>query len=500
MTLAHPLNADNLPSDPEAERQVVGACMLSKDATATAMDALGPDDFFAIPYRQAFAAIIDLAVGGKPVSTHSVVRRMAEMFTDADTAPALSATEGVSPSDCAFWAEAVKAKRGQRDLMAFTEWAHKQVAAGGDPKKLRIELEERLVALQEGKAGAVVTTAEGEEALRARIQKYIEDPDAITGMALEWGEFDQMLDGLQPGNVTIVYAPSGKFKSMFVTNIGYRLARRGHGGLWYTTEMPWLQVQERILQMEAAVNLKWLREDGVIDQHRQQIDDAIARLSDYPIYFSERDTVDIQTLRAEVLRYKKWRNIEYIIVDLVDSVSTSTFKDDSISQQSAIMRAMKGIAKAANVHVILVAHTSKGDKASRNQADLDMEDMKGSSSKYQDVDAAISVMPVRYDSERLRYVGMTREEIGIAVSRREALKVMVSVTKNRHGPFGQIIFAISLLKGGRMQPMSLGAVDLPTPQEILTDLSDDDTCGTCEHLHWSEVSCQECNCADYTAA
>ena len=134
-------------------------------------------------------------------------------------------------------------------------------------------------------------------------------------------------------------------------------------------------------------------------------------------------------------------------------VSTAQFKDDSVAQQSQVMRQLKGIAKSANIHIILVSHISKGEKQMHKQAFLSPEDMKGSSSKFQDVDAAISLMPVRTDSETGQWVGLSLEELTDRVKSDGQLNMLVTFTKNRHGELGGIPFIVSINKGGRIFPL-----------------------------------------------
>lgn len=482
-----PLDVDELPSDIEAERQVLGGMLLSGASVAEAMTALAPDDFYCKPYRHAFAAICEMVATSQPVNAQTVMRKLSDTKTPDGSnlltemgggSIVMSSMEGVLPQDTGYWTAVVTKKRGERDLINFADWARKLAgSAPADLNEARAQIEERLSVLQTENTGAaardVTKVGDDLDALQARFDRYINDPDAITGIETGWTLFDRYLDGFQPGNVTIIYAPSSRFKSMFATNIGYRLALRGHKGLWYTTEMPKLQVQERIVQLDIAKNFRWLRRDHTIHQYKTEIQRGIERLRDLPIYISDKSEVDVGAFRAAVTRYKKWHDIKYVIVDLVDMLSTEKYKDDTVAQQSAIMRAMKSIAKTSDVHIILITHVSKGEKAMNKKPSLDVEDMKGSSSKYQDVDCAISLMPVTVNHETGGWRGLLREEIAKKIHEDGQMNVLVVFTKNRHGEIGDLPFQISLNKGGRMAPLTRGGpmvqAQLPAPVPSTTD-------------------------------
>lgn len=450
------------PNNIEAERNVIGAALLSGSAATEAMQELNPGDFFCEPYARLFKAIGALSIAGKPVTAQTVAVEVGTYKT-ADDKSVLEemggpqfiyrTLEGVDPNEIRFWVEEVAKKKALRDLVEFAEMA-KQTALGNpkDIKKARSKIEERLAKLTGGLNKDVVAVSDT-AALKARIERYEQAPDAITGIETGWDSFDRMIDGFQPGNVTIVYAPSSRFKSMFVANIGWKLAQNGHAGLWFTTEMPFLQVQERLLQIHTGLNFRHLRRERKMGAFTASIDKGIREVGQLPIHICDSSELEIGTIRGMVNRYKKWHDVKYAIIDLVDMVSTAQFKDDSVAQQSQVMRQLKGIAKSANIHIILVSHISKGEKQMHKQAFLSPEDMKGSSSKFQDVDAAISLMPVRTDSETGQWVGLSLEELTDRVKSDGQLNMLVTFTKNRHGELGGIPFIVSINNGGRIFPL-----------------------------------------------
>lgn len=451
-----------VPYDHEAERQVVGACLLDEAALRALGDQLGPKDFHYRPHWLIVSAAAEMQSRGQPVSVATVSRSLGDQKLQGGNSALeecggrqylVRCIEGADTSQWEFWAERIGKKRDERLLLDFSMRARK--AALSSPEDFSRELaklEEELLHISGADAGGgTVSIAEAADGLAERMDRFLNDPDALIGIPTGWDVFDRYLDGLQLGGVTIVYAPTSRYKSLFVQNIGWAMARQGYPGLWFTTEMPRVVVQERLLQLETGLNFKWHRRARTLTDHRDRIRRGQRLLTGYPIFFNDND-VDVGMLRSEVLRQKRWNNIQYVIVDLLDHVSTSLFKDDSVSQQAAIMKKMKQIAKAADVHIILTTHIAKSEKALRTRADLDVEDMKGSSAKYQDVDAAISLMCVRWDFESMDWKGLDRREIETAIRRDRKLYILASITKNRHGELGRLVFEMDWDMGGRFIP------------------------------------------------
>lgn len=449
----------------EAEGIVIGACMLSRVAAQSATTKLDAGDFFCLPYKWAFTAISELAIREAPIGTQSVVRQLSNtpgtnggsrLDEMGGGALIIESVQGVDPGEVEYWCERTKQVRAQRDIFEFADWAKSLVvsskATGVDI--VRNQIEERLAGLVSDVGPQDVFTMEDDyESLVEQIQRMIDHPDAITGLETGWEEFDKATDGFQRGNTSIFYAPSSSMKSFVVDNIGWRLSRTGHGGLWYTTEMPRHQVQMRVLQLEAGVNIRYARKDGQMGNVGRKLISAADSIKNYPIYYCDRGLVELASMKAEIARYKKFKGIEYAIVDLIDHVATDAFKDDSVSQQSAIMRGQKDIAKSSDLHMFLVSHISKIDKADMAKPQLDPDAMKGSSSKFQDVDLAVSIRPVVMDAEKGQWRAMMLDEISEAQRRRDPIILYVGITKNRHGEVGKFLFSMSMRQGMRMEPL-----------------------------------------------
>ena len=65
------------PHSLEAERAVLGACLLDGDALMDSTETLVPDDFYDPKYRAAFEIMADMARGDRPVDSLTFAGEMA---------------------------------------------------------------------------------------------------------------------------------------------------------------------------------------------------------------------------------------------------------------------------------------------------------------------------------------------------------------------------------------------------------------------------------------
>ena len=452
------LESNIIPQDIEAEAKVLGSIFLKPELLDIYLTTLRPDCFWSIPHRYIYESMCQLFIDGSPVTPDTVCQLLGTKKeldkTRLDIAGGkrgvIKTLEGADEGEFEFWIDVVEKKNEERKLLEFADVVRNAALSNPeDIHAIRAQLESKLISLSGRElAGNSVSIANSISDLDARIQKYIDNPDGITGLQTTYSRLDRHSDGLQKGNVSILYAPSSRFKSLFATNIGWKLADQNIPGLWFTTEMPRVQVLERLLQLEAGLNLKWLRRDKRVSIYKREIAYATSRLAELPIYFCDTSALDINEIRAEVNRFKRWHGIEYIIVDLVDHVSSSRFRDEMVNNQRAVMAGMKQIAKDFDIHVMLVSHVTKGNKETRGNADLDVEEMIGSSAKYQDVDMAMSIGPVKYNQMN-ELVAMQRDDIIWHVANEGRLDVLISITKNRHGELDRFSLDLDFNKGGR---------------------------------------------------
>lgn len=465
------VDEDALPCDIEAERHVLGSCLLSTDAVAHAMELLEGEHFYAPAYGAIFDAVRALAEEKQPVSSATVLRWL-DSHKNADGSMlelaggqevVIGAMEGVDPHHVEYWTGELVKRRTQRDLVRYAQEVRDiAMAPSADAASLHSAVYTSLFQyMGDDPNSEARPIGEDTQSLRDLFQRYVEAPDEVTGLQTGYTSLDMQLDGFRPGGVTTLYAPSSRMKSMFMTNVGVQLARNGYAGAWYTTEMPREQVQERIVQIEAGLNVRYLRKTGLIGDYRDSLDLAIDRVANYPIILNDAMPLEIGRLSAEVTRLTQSHHVEYVIIDLLDHVNSEKYENiDSTPAQQYIMQSAKALAKRTGTHIFLVSHISKLDRNLRNKAFLDPEDMKGSGSKMQDSDISIGVNPVKYgpidDKGNFDWTALSKDELGYASSYAKPVVLGIYVAKNRNGETGPRFFECHLGQGGRCRELDEG--------------------------------------------
>lgn len=444
-----------VPFSGDAERRLCGALMVYRDRIKDVISEVQPTDIYLNNCRWVYEAICELFVDGHAVNFETVCnvlkdkhingKNKLELIGGGEFITELLST--VEADEIDYWVKVIKEKSHERKIVDFISYAMSLVKNQDmPPSELQVRLEEKLTGIVPDTKTNGVSIRDSIDSIDEILDRYFESPDSISGMSTGYKKLDEISDGLRTGNVTIIYAPSSRFKSLFVTNLGYNLAIQGIPGLWFTTEMPRYQVVERLMQLQTRSNFRKLRKDGKIQSNIEAIKSHKQALASLPIFFCDSSSPEISQIRSDVHRFKRWHDIQYVIIDLVDHVFSNRFKEEMVNNQRSVMSAMKAIAKDFNIHVILVSHISKQKKEDRKSADLDVEDMIGSAAKYQDVDMAISISPYEYYMGEI--VAMSRDSLAFHMATYTSIPLFLVVTKNRHGPLGSVRMKVHLSQGG----------------------------------------------------
>lgn len=124
---------------PEAEADVIGACLVAPSAVASAIEALSPDDFYDPKHREMFTAIRDLYIRGKAVDVSTVateLRGHADLDSRAWKLQLVKLTEVPNPRNVATYAGTVRDDARRRQVTRIVEDLQETLKTGTDTAEI----------------------------------------------------------------------------------------------------------------------------------------------------------------------------------------------------------------------------------------------------------------------------------------------------------------------------------------------------------------------------
>ena len=435
------------PNDLSVEKKLVGSILLAPSCLDQVMTLVQPSDFYYANLGALYAAACDLSLDNRPVTVATLAS--AAGVSNAEVANCL---EGALGAESAFWAGRILHLRRLRLLLDAGTLATNLALSETEDIDAAFEKVENLLQTDASDGDAFTDLVGAGDTLLERYDRYLVDPSAISGLSTGWRYFDLVLDGLKPGEVSLVYAFSSHYKSLFVQNIAYRVAMEGRPVLMFTTEMPKSQVLERLVQIDLGLLIGDLRKDGTFAERYEEIKESVATIAHtYPLYINDRSVLDIHFLKAAVMRARRSHNVELVVVDLIDHVVSHRQRESSTASEAYVMQQLKDLAKQAGLHVMVTAHIDKGHYEDRKESSprLELSRIKGATAKFQDADIALSLVIVARGAD-FRYKAATREERDQMVSE-GFVYLMGSIQKNRSGTLRDVPFRIDVKHGMQIQ-------------------------------------------------
>ena len=389
------------PNNVEAEESVIGSMMLSGEAIAAVVEIVKAPDFYRPAHQRIFEAVLAIYARGEPVDAITAVEELKRRGGLDEVGGALAVynlVESVpTPASAAYYARIVADNALLRRLI---EAASRIMAAAysipDDPKKAADEAETLIY--------AVARQNEKEEVVRMRdlvddslLQlEHIQQRDsAFAGIPTGFHDLDELLSGLQAGNLIIVAARPGVGKSSLVTNLARNVAMGDHvhpgsSVVMFSLEMSRFEIGMRLLCAESKVPWDKIRAARVAAEDWTHIVEAAEVLHEAPLFIVDSGNVSIVDIRAKARRLKSKGNLGLIIVDYLQLMSGHMRTESRQQEVAEISRSLKLLAKELEIPVVAVSQLNRNPET-RADKRPQLSDLRESGSLEQDADIVMFI-------------------------------------------------------------------------------------------------------------
>ncbi len=422
------------PQANDLEEAVLGGIMLEKDALTVVIDILRPESFYKEHHRIIYKTCLILFEKSQPVDLLTVteaLRKAGKLEEIGGTAFLIDLTNKVgSSANIEFHARIIAQKFIQRELIAVsTQIINDAFEDRKDVFDLLDSAEQGLYEITDKNLRRGYQQL-GDLVLRARNQmETIAQNDLdLTGVPSGFEELDQLTNGWQRSDLLILAGRPGMGKTSFTLTLARNAAvEYGRPVAFFSLEMSSLQLAQRLISMEAEIEGSKMRNAQLEDYEWAQLNRAIEKLSDAPIYIDDTPALNIFELRAKCRRLKQHHKIELIMIDYLQLMTASAGDKRTNREQeiSSISRALKGLAKELDVPVIALAQLSRQvETRSTTDKRPQLSDLRESGAIEQDADiVSFLYRPEYYKLDEPDDVP-GRTELIIAKHRNGALKTV----------------------------------------------------------------------------
>ena len=249
------------------------------------------------------------------------------------------------------------------------------------------------------------------------------------GLESGFYELDDMLNGMQNGEMLIVAARPSMGKTAFAMNIIEHLAADMQlpCGI-FSLEMSKQQLAQRLMCSRANIDAQKVRRGMLNASEFQQLAQTVTGLSKAPIWVDDSAGMTPLELRAKARRLKLKHDVKCLMVDYMQLM----YNPGSESRQqeiSEISRVVKSVARELEIPVICLSQLNRATEG-RDGRRPRMSDLRESGSIEQDADVVMLLH--REDYYRMSEPDFQPDNIAEVI-----------VAKQRNGPTGTIKLTFS---------------------------------------------------------
>lgn len=417
----------NLPTNPEAERFVLGAIMLDESLFVQVAGVLTADDFSLEKHRRIYLRMSELQDRGEKIDRVTVAEelmRQGQLESCDGLGYLLSLEDGLPrTSNIDAYVRIVKEKAQLRRIIYSAQNLIDRCMAGGDAAAdILAGAEDALLKLSDDNSRAALATPQQIIDRAQGINAFLDPANRIKGIGTGFIKFDEMTGGMRAGELIIIAARPAMGKTALALNIAQHivLAEDPRPVALFSLEMSAESLLTRMICAAARVNQHKFRAGFLNERERRELMNAASRLTAAPLFIDDTASINLMDMHAKLRRLKAERGVGLVVVDYLQLMTGRGRYENRVQEVSALSRGLKLLSKEIEAPIIALSQLSRAPEM-RDDKRPQLSDLRESGSIEQDADlVAFIFRPEVYQQNRADLRGQAE----------------VIISKQRNGPTG----------------------------------------------------------------
>ena len=418
-----------LPYSADAEKSVLGAMLLDKDAIASVSEFITGEDFYIKQNQILFESMMELNNEGKPVDPVTLKNRLKEK----DLPPDISDMSFImdimntvpTSANAKHYAKIVMEKATLRKLIKTTEEITNSCYLGKEPVDTILETTEKEVfkVVTKRNSGDFIPISVAVNNQLDKIAIAAQNKGAVTGIATGFIDLDYKTAGLQNSDLVLIAARPAMGKTAFALNIAQHVTMRQKKCVAiFSLEMSREQLVNRLFSLQSGIDAQKLRVGNLSDSDWEVLVEGATQIGDSKLIIDDTPSISIGELRSKCRKYKLEYGLSMILIDYLQLMTAGTkMTDNRQLEVSEISRSLKALARELNVPVIALSQLSRAVESRPDKRPM-LSDLRESGAIEQDADVVMFIY-------RDDYYNKESDKKGVSE---------IIIAKQRHGSTGTV--------------------------------------------------------------
>lgn len=426
-----------LPHSVDAEKSVLGAILIDKDAVNIVSEFLLPKDFYDPSNALIYEAMLELYNQRKAIDLLTVRNYLkkkkgfdkveSDYFTELiETVPTAANVE--------HYGRIIKEASIKRALVhAGVEISEAGYDEKKDVKEIIDKAETTVFAISQGSItrGFIPIKDTLTESFD-RIDELHKSGEGLRGVRTGFIELDKVLSGFQKANLIILAARPGQGKTAITLNMAQYISTQEKKSVAiFSLEMSKEELVDRFLVAQADVDAWRLKTGKLSEDDFTKLSEAMGELAEAPIFIDDTPGLSLAEMRSKARRLHMEHNLGLIIVDYLQLVDPGRRVENRVQEVSIVSQALKNLARELNVPVLSASQLSRAVEH-RGERRPQLADLRESGAIEQDADVVMFLY---------------RPDVDFDVTNHN-IPTKVLIAKHRNGATGEIDL---LFRGDRIR-------------------------------------------------
>lgn len=380
------------PHSPDAEKSVLGSVLLDKEALNEVLEVLRAEDFYSEMHQEIFQAVISLYRKNEPVDMLTVSeelkkRNSLEMVGGRAYVAALSVAVP-STSNAVQYAKIIGEKAILRRLITASSDIMEQSYQGQtEPESVLDYAEQAIFEIAQSRQKRDFELLKNVLYTNLNmIDEVAKLEGGLTGLPTGFADLDKKTSGLQRSDLIILAARPSMGKTAFALNVAQNAALKGKAGvLVFSLEMSKEQLGQRLLAMEARVDMQKIKTGNLDSSDWDKIYEGINSLSEANIYIDDTPGISVMEIKNKCRRLKAEKGLDLIVIDYLQLMSFEGKAESRQQEISSLSRYLKQLARELDCPVIVLSQLSRAPEQRTDHRPI-LSDLRESGSIEQDAD------------------------------------------------------------------------------------------------------------------
>lgn len=414
------------PASVEAEMCMLASMILDKEVIGQIIQLIGREDLYQTDHQIIFDVLVKLYEQNRPIDAVILREELAKrnLLEEVGGTAYLAQLLNTVPSaaHATHYAQIVREKSLLRQLIAASNETIRDAYSPHEKADLIVDrAEHRVFEIAEKRIGGQMVPLEG---VLHEVYEMLEEKGR-RGLETDFHEIDDMLNGLQNGEMIVIAARPSMGKTAFAMNIIEAVAANHRlPCAIFSLEMSKQQLAQRMLCSRAGIDAQKVRKGMLSAEEFRKLAAVVVELSKAPIWVDDSPGLTVLELRAKARRLKRQHDIKLLMVDYMQLMDAPDVQENRQQQISEISRGIKAVARELDIPVLAISQLNRAPEGREGHRPR-MSDLRESGSIEQDAD--VIMLLHREDYYRMGEPDFIPDNIAEVI-----------IAKQRNGPTGTV--------------------------------------------------------------